>query len=218
MKKALIVGATGMTGSLVLKECLSSDQIEQVISISRRPTGIENEKLKEIIHGDFLDLSSIEKKFENVDMLYFCIGVYTGKVDREKFREITVDYTRSICGLLKKKSPKATICFLSGQGADRSEKSKMMFAKDKGVAENYLFSLELKGLHIFRPGYIYPVTPRKEPNFTYKFSRSIYPFIKLFGSKMSIKSSELAKAMFTAGFYSGNQKTYENKKIFELLN
>jgi hypothetical protein len=50
-------------------------------------------------------------------------------------------------------------------------------------------------LHIFRPAYIYPVEPRKEPNFGYVLLRGIYPlFRRLFPSQV-IPADELAKAM-----------------------
>ena len=63
-------------------------------------------------------------------------------------------------------------------GADTSEKSSVMFAKDKGIAENFLFNLKFHRTYSFRPGYIYPVTKRNEPNFGYKLTRLLYkPFL-----------------------------------------
>jgi len=68
--------------------------------------------------------------------------------------------------------------FLSGQGADRDEKSKISFARYKGIAENYLFNKAFQQLYIFRPAYIYPVQKRKEPNLFYSSLRLIYPVVK----------------------------------------
>ena len=44
-----------MVGSLVLKDCLAKPQVKEVISISRRSTGIQHEKLTEILHDDMMD-------------------------------------------------------------------------------------------------------------------------------------------------------------------
>jgi uncharacterized protein YbjT (DUF2867 family) len=151
MKTALITGATGMIGGLVLQECLNNSEIGKVISISRKKTGVKHQKLVEIIHQDFLDYTTIKEYFENIDVAYFCIGVYTGAVSRNEFRRITVDYTKIFADTLKNKSPEATFCFLSGAGADQKEKSRMMFAKDKGIAENYLIKQNFGDLYIFRP-------------------------------------------------------------------
>jgi len=97
MKNAIIVGASGMVGSIVLSECLASDQIEKVTSITRRKSKINNPKLVEIIHNDYLDLSSLEEHFKNQSAAYFCIGVYTGQVPNDEFKKITVDMPLCVC-------------------------------------------------------------------------------------------------------------------------
>ncbi len=216
MKNAIITGSTGMIGGLVLDYCLNSDDIENVIVINRRSSGAKHDKLTEVIHSDFTDFSAIDSHFKNQDIAYFCLGVYTGAVDRETFRTITVDYTKSFADTLIKQSPDAAFCFLSGMGADQTEKSRMMFAKDKGIAENYLLSMNFKQLNIFRPGYIYPVVPRREPNISYKIMRFLYPVYKWIYPNGVITSAELANAMFISGV-KGNQRTIlENKTIKNL--
>lgn len=213
MKNVLIIGSTGMVGSLTLKEALRSSEVGKVISISRRSLGIENEKFEEVLCEDFLDYSSIKDKFQGIDIAYFCLGVYTGAVPRDEFRKITVDYTKIFADTLKEHSPNANFVFLSGAGADRSEKSKMMFAKDKGIAENYLLKSGFTHLFIFRPAYIYPVTPRVEPNLTYKITRFIYPLLKLLAPKSVVTSEHLAHAMFKVGLDGFSKDTLENGDI-----
>ena len=213
----LITGATGMIGSLVLKHCLESDRVAKVISLVRRSSGVQHNKLVEIVVSDFLTLDENSPCFESVDVVYYCLGVYTGAVDREQFRKITVDYPETLAKILVKKSPNARFCLLSGAGADRTEKSRFMFSKDKGTVENLLAEMGFRSFHSFRPGYIYPVTPRKEPNFTYKLSRALYPLIKLLGSNASIKSTELASAIFNAGINGCDLEVLENKEILKRI-
>jgi len=216
-KTVLITGASGMVGGLVLQECLDSSEISKVISIGRKSTGIQHDKLTEVIHKNFLDYSVVTDYFKNIDVAYYCIGVYTGAVPRDEFRLITIDYTKAFAEILKEQSPGATFCFLSGAGADQKEKSRMMFAMDKGIAENFLINQNFKQLYIFRPAYIYPVTPRKEPNFTYKLSRKLYPLLKTVMPNSVIRSTDLAKAIFKVGV-NGNSKTIlENKHIKQAL-
>ena len=124
MKNVIITGATGMIGGLILEACLNSPDIGKVTIIVRRSTGISNDKLTEVIHQDFNDFTSVESYFKNQDIAYYCLGVYTGAVDRDRFRMITVDYTDAFAETLKRYSPQATFCFLSGMGADRLEKSR----------------------------------------------------------------------------------------------
>ena len=212
MKKAIITGASGMVGSLVLKECLDSAEIGRVISLVRKPTGITHTKLSEKIIPDFKDYSLFDNIFQNTDIAYYCIGVYTGQVPDKEFKEITVDYSIAFADALKKNSPDATLCFLSGAGADREEKNRMPFARYKGMAENYLLKT-LENVYVFRSAYIYPVQKRKEPNFMYQVTRALYPVIRLFGKNMSIKSTELAKAIFNVGNYGTDKKILENIDI-----
>ena len=216
MKNVIITGATGMIGGIVLDMCLENDEIGKVTSIVRRATGKTHDKLVEVIHKDFLDYSSIESHFDNQDICYFCIGVYTGAVPRDKFREITIDYTKVFAELLRQKNEKTSFCFLSGQGADTTEKSRVAFAKDKGIAENILKGLNFESLHIFRPGYIYPVTPRKEPNFTYSLMRSLYKPISAIYPNIGLTSVQLATGIFVTGLNGGEMDTYENMDIRKL--
>lgn len=214
MKNALLAGASGMIGSIILRELLSDKNIRQVVSLVRRPSKTSHEKMIEIVHEDFTDLSGLEGYFTDVDVAFFCIGQYTGSVPDGLFKKITVDMAAVFGDTLKANSPSARLCFLSGQGADRKEKSRMAFAKYKGMAENHLLSLGLGGLHIFRPAYIYPVHRRKEPNASYRLMRTLYPIFKK--AIPHVTSEQLGKAMFTVGLYGHELDTLENRDINSL--
>ena len=175
MKTVLVTGSTGMIGSLVLEHCLQSQEISRVRSLVRRSSPVTHPKLQEVVIKDFLDLNEEAEYWESVDIVYYCLGVYTRATSTELFRQITVDYPEVLARILRKKSPNLIFCLLSGAGADRNEKSRMMFAKAKGAIENRLSSMGFRSFHTFRPGYIYPVTKRQEPNFSYRLMRILYP-------------------------------------------
>ena len=206
-----------MIGGLVLEHSLQHPEISLVTSLVRRSSGVVHKKLVEVIVDDFIHLNEETDYFESVDIVYYCLGVYTGAVNREVFRQITIDYPESLANALLKKSPDLRFCFLSGAGADRTEKSRMMFAKDKGIIENRLSKMGFGSFHTFRPGYIYPVTSREEPNFTYKVSRFLYPLIKLMGKNSSIQSTDLAAAIFNIGLYGSDKEILENRDILEIF-
>ena len=189
-KRVLILGANGMTGDLILKKCLASKEVSNVIAITRKELSIQHSKLQNVLHTNFLNVEVIETAFENIDICYYCLGVYTGAVPNDK---------------LKQKSPAACFIFLSGMGADLTEKSKMPFAKAKGIAENYLLKHNLDKLVIFRPGYIYPIVKRKEPNFFYTLSRWLYTILKFIYPNIGLSSEQLANSMFKAGFMGGGE-------------
>ncbi len=60
--KAILLGATGMVGQGVLRECLLDPEVENVLTIGRNATGQQHEKLHEIAHKDLSDLSAIVPK------------------------------------------------------------------------------------------------------------------------------------------------------------
>lgn len=206
-----------MVGGIVLQKCLIADNVSEIISISRRSVNIDHPKLKEVIRTDFLDYSDTTSSFENIDAAYFCIGAYTGAVSNEMMKVITRDFAISFAKALKNHSPDASLSFLSGAGADRTETSRTAFAKYKGMAENGLINFDFEKLFIFRPGYIYPVVKRKEPNMMYSISRALYPLLKFAGEKYSITSEQLAEAIFGAAFDSPSMDTLENIDILNYL-
>ena len=214
--KVIVAGSTGMVGSLVLQNCLNSNEINEVISLVRKKTTSKHKKLTEIVIKDFEDYSGQTAAFKKTQTAYFCIGAYSGKVNDAMFKKITVDYAVKFAEALKRSSPKSTICLLSGSGSDQTEKSRVAFARYKGMAENQINNLNMK-FYTFRPGYIYPVEPREEPNVFYKILRVIYPIIKIFGKRYSIKSTELAKAMFNVGLKGAEKSILENEDMFKYL-
>jgi uncharacterized protein YbjT (DUF2867 family) len=211
----LLTGASGMTGSLVLGHCLDDPEIERVVSLVRRPSRSPlPAKVKEVIVPDFSDLTGLEPYFEGVVAAYFCLGAYTGQVPDKQFREITVDYTDAFARALHRGSPGARLCFLSGQGADQTGKSRVAFARYKGMAENRILAT-LDEVYIFRPAYIYPVAKRKEPNLGYRLMRALYPFIRLLGKRYSLPSTSLARAIYLTGKQGTDVRILENADILK---
>ena len=213
MKNIIFTGANGMIGNLILQMCLKSEQVNHVTSISRRSLGFTHPKLTEVIHQDFLNFGSIQNHFENQDICFYCLGVYTGAVSTEEFKRITVDYTKAFAETLKQTSPNCSFSFLSGDGADQKEKSPLLFGKQKGIAENVLIKLNFKRLNIFQPRYIYPVNPRVEPNMMYRFMRVIHPLAKIIYPNMGCTSVQLANKMFDAAFNKSDQLIFSNRDI-----
>lgn len=215
-KNVLIIGATGMVGSEALKHALADPAVAAVTTLGRRKTGVEHAKLREIEHADFESLEPVSNAFEGQDALLFCLGAYTGSLPDDQFRKVTVDYAVNTGEALLAGSPDAAYCLLSGQGADQTEKARASFARFKGAAEKALLALGLGSVHIFRPGYIYPVTPRKEPNFGYTVFRWLWPVLRGLSSNLGISSADLAWAMLHGGLHGTGEHTepvLENRDI-----
>jgi uncharacterized protein YbjT (DUF2867 family) len=84
---------------------------------------------------------------------------------------------------------------LSGNGADQTGRSRIAFARYKGEAEKALIAAGFPRVFLFRPAYIYPVQPRKEPNLSYRLLRAAYPMFRVLFPNQVIRADDLAWAM-----------------------
>jgi uncharacterized protein YbjT (DUF2867 family) len=197
-QKIVIVGASGMVGGYALRYALDQPAIERVTAIGRKRLGMSHPKLTEVLHQDFADCSALKDALSGQDAAVFCLGAYTGAVPDAELRKITVDYTIEFARVLHGSSPDAAFSFLSGNGADPTGRSLLPFARYKGEAEKALLAAGFPRVCIFRPAYIYPVEPRKEPNFSYRLLRGVYPVFRLLFPNLVIRGDDLARAMVDA--------------------
>jgi uncharacterized protein YbjT (DUF2867 family) len=216
LKKIVIVGATGMVGGYALRYALENSAVAGVTAIGRRKLGISHPKLKEVLHGDFADCSALAENLAGQGAAIFCLGTYTGAVSDAELRTITVDYTIEFARVLRLSSPDAAFSFLSGNGADPTGRSRLAFARYKGEAEKALLAAGFPRVYIFRPAYIYPVEPRKEPNFSYRLMRAIYPPFRVLFPNQVIRADELAEAMIDVAISGRGERpslVFENRDI-----
>lgn len=198
-KHVVLVGATGMVGGCALELALAHPGVARVTSIGRRATGVVQPKLREVLHADFGDCAPLAAELRGVDVALYCLGVYTGAQSDAEFKRVTVDLTAEFARALRAASPAAALCLLSAEGADPSERSRIPFRRYKGMAENALLRSGLARVHFLRPGYIYPVVPRAEPNVFYRVLRRVYPFARRVWPGVGIPSTDVARAMLAVG-------------------
>jgi uncharacterized protein YbjT (DUF2867 family) len=215
-KRLVIVGATGMVGGYALRYALENSAVRTVTSIGRRKVGISHTKLTEVVHKDFTDCFALAETLLGQDAAVFCLGAYTGAVSDAELRTITVGYTVEFARVLHGSSPGAAFSFLSGGGADSTERSRIPFARYKGEAENALLAAGFPRVYLFRPAYIYPVEPRREPNFSYRLLRGVYPLFRLLFPNQVIRADDLARSMVdvpVCGTAKHQGPVFENRDI-----
>jgi uncharacterized protein YbjT (DUF2867 family) len=212
----VIVGASGMVGGYALRYMLDHPSIERVTAIGRRELGISHIKLRQILHRDFANCSTLADELSGPNAAAFCLGTYTGSVSDKELRTITVDYTVEFARVLRASSPDAAFSFLSGAGADQTGRSRMAFARYKGEAETALIALGFPRVYVFRPAYIYPVEPRKEPTFSYRLLRAVYPAFQILFPNQVIRADDLARVMVDAVVRETDKReslVFENRDI-----
>lgn len=196
--KAIVTGATGMVGEGVLHECLLHNDVEEVLIINRKPSGIQHPKLKEIIHKDFQDFSAIESQLKGYNACFFCLGVSSVGMKEDEYTKLTYTLTLHVANTLVKHNPDMTFCYVSGASTDSTEKGRMMWARVKGKTENDLMKLPFKQVYNFRPGAIEATKGLKNVLPYYKYFSWLIPIIRLFAPNSIIKLKEIGIAMINS--------------------
>jgi uncharacterized protein YbjT (DUF2867 family) len=211
--KVILFGATGMIGQGVLRECLLDPEVEQVLAVGRASTGQSHAKLKELLHKDLYDLSSIEGDLAGYDACLFCLGISSAGMNEADYRKITFDLTLVAAKTLVKINPEMTFEYISGAGTDSTEKGSSMWARVKGETENALLKLPFKSVYMLRPGAIQPMHGIKSKTTSYRIlyavATPIFPIVKLFAPGLVTTTEKLGRAMI------GVAKNGASKKILE---
>ncbi|SDY64489.1 Rossmann-fold NAD(P)-binding domain-containing protein [Hymenobacter psychrophilus] len=194
--RVIVTGATGMVGEGVLLECLNNPDVEQVLSISRRPSGHQHPKLRELLHEDFQNLAPIADQLTGYNACFFCLGVSAVGLKEPEYRHLTYDLTLHFARtLLQRNGPDLTFCYVSGAGTDSSEQGRQMWARVKGETENALRQLGFRAAFLFRPGFLQATPGQQHVLSYYKYFGWLYPVVRGLAPKYASTLVELGRAM-----------------------
>ena len=194
--RVIITGTTGMVGEGVLHEALHHPEVEQVLSISRRPSGHTHPKLREILHDDFLNLAPVADQLTGYNACFFCLGVSSVGMQEPEYRRLTYDLTLHFAQtLLAHNGPDLTFCYISGAGTDSSEQGRQMWARVKGATENALLGLGFRAAYAFRPGYIQPTPGLLHTLRPYRYLGWLYPVLRRVLPRYVSTLREIGRAM-----------------------
>jgi uncharacterized protein YbjT (DUF2867 family) len=155
--RVVIFGASGMVGKGVLLECLDDARVASVLAVGRSSCGVRHDKLTELLHDDFEHWDAVRDLFAGCDACFYCLGVTSAGTAEADYRRITRDYTVAAANAVLAAAPQAVFCFVSGAGADSTERSRVMWARVKGEAENAVLGMPFRAAYVFRPSLIQPV-------------------------------------------------------------
>ena len=189
----VITGASGMVGEDVLHECLQRAEVEGVLVVGRRSCGRIHPKMKEIVHKNLYDLSSIEDKLKGYNACYFCLGMSSVGVKEPEFTKVTYDLTMHFANTLSRLNPGLTFCYVSGSGTN--ENGKMMWQKVKGKTEADLIKLPFRQVYNFRPGLMRPTKGLKNTLSLYKWMGWLLPIIKAISPESVLTLKQVGDAM-----------------------
>lgn len=149
-KTAIILGATGLTGDLLLKKLLSDVRYKKIKVFTRRPLEITNSKLEEV-QCDLLELEKVKDEFK-ADEVFCCIGTTAKKTpNKDTYRRIEYGIPLNAAKICKENGIN-TIIVISALGANAS--SPIFYNRTKGEMEKAVLAQDIKHTFLLRPSVI----------------------------------------------------------------
>ena len=146
-QSALVIGATGLTGSILLELLLESSAFHKVHVYARRSLGITHSKLQEHL----IDFDQYQSTVE-ADVLFCCLGTTIKKVKtKEAFKKVDLEYPVKFAQLQFGAGTKKMMV-VSAMGANAN--SSIFYSRVKAEMEAALTAIGFEQLTIFRPALI----------------------------------------------------------------
>jgi len=197
--KVIIFGATGMIGQGALRESLLAPDVEQVLAVVRRPTGVRHRKLREVTLDDFADLTPIEDELRGYDACFYCLGVSSVGLDEAAYRRISYDYPIAAAHRLAALNPEMTFIYVSGAGTKPD--GRRMWARVKGATEVEVIKTFPNG-YGFRPGFVQPTHGATSRTRLYRVGYALVapliPILNRLAPKYVTSTDRLGQAMLRA--------------------
>lgn len=149
-KTAIVLGGTGLTGSLLIKQLVDDDRYACIKLFSRKASGIGSEKLEEHI-GDLLQMEQFKDDF-TADEVFCCVGTTSAKTkDRAVYKAI--DYGIPVAAAtLARENNISTFLVISSMGAN--PRSRVFYSRTKGEMELAVSDKNIPHTYILRPSLI----------------------------------------------------------------
>ena len=199
--RVLLFGATGMVGQAALRACLLAADVREVVAVGRTPTGQRHPKLHELRHEDLWHLEPLADRLTGFDACFFCIGKTSTGMDETQYTHFTHDLTLAVARALAPGNPDLTFVYVSGAGADSSERGKVMWARVRGRTENALQRLPFKAAYAIRPGVIQPlhgiVSKTGSYRWFYRVTMPLLPLLRRWMPDTVLSTDVIGEALLT---------------------
>jgi len=193
-KTAIILGATGLTGGIILNKLIADERYESIKLFSRSKIEGLPSKVTQFI-GDLLHLESFKTDFK-ADEVYCCIGTTSKKTpDKALYKQIDFGIPATAAKLSKENNI-PTFLVISAMGANKN--SSVFYNKVKGEMEQTVLNQNIKNTFILRPSLI--GGNRKEKRLLENIGLAVFKIVQpLFIGKLKeykiIQPETIAKAM-----------------------
>lgn len=211
-KTAIILGATGLTGGVLLQRLLNDPLYTKVVLFSRRTMNLTHEKIEEHVI-DMLQLNRYPKLFMG-DVVFCCIGTTKAKTpDKDLYKKI--DYGIPVtASQLASENDIPTFIVISAMGAN--SESSVFYNCTKGEMEDFVLAQNIENTYILQPSLIGGKRNEKRSGESFaKFFMSLFSFLIPKKYKI-IRPETIAESMHWLSKNSYSEKKITSDKIKEI--
>lgn len=214
-KTAIVLGATGLTGGLLLQLLLEDKNYKKIKLFSRSKVGFNHIKLEEHL-VDVINLKISQEYFKG-DEVFCCIGTTNAKTpNKDLYKKI--DYGIPVnAAKLCKANEINTFVVISALGANA--KSPVLYNRIKGEMEDAILKINIAKIHILQPSLIGGNREEKRVGewWAKQFFKVLNPL--LFGSLKKYKSIDptvIAKCMLSLANHSYEPNKISSDEIYKI--
>lgn len=149
-KTAIILGATGLTGNLLLEKLISDKNYSKIKLFSRNSVDVSSGKIEEFI----IDLLALEDSINDfvADEVFCCIGTTAAKTKDKKLYKTIDSGIPVTAAKIAKENGIGTFIVISSMGADAN--SSVFYNRTKGEMERDVLKQSINNTYILRPSLI----------------------------------------------------------------
>lgn len=220
--RVLILGASGLIGRGVLRECLQDNAVSQVKLIGRSKIDpsfhIPSEKLTELVMPDMFDYSKVESELSGFDACFICLGIAAKDMSNAvQYERITYTLTMTVAQVLAKLNPNITITYVSGAGTDGTAQSKSLWMRVKGKTEQALLALPIKQAVMFRPLAVQAINGEVARNGLYRvaflLANPVITIVRKLMPQRIVTTEQMGRAMLSVAKHGSDKRVLESADI-----
>lgn len=220
--RVLILGASGLIGRGVLRECLQDSDVSEVKLVGRSKIDsafhVPTTKLSELVMPDMFDYSKVESELSGFDACFICLGIAAKDMSNEaQYERITYTLTMAAAETLAKLNPNITITYVSGAGTDGTAQSKSLWMRVKGKTEQALLALPIKQAVMFRPLVVQAMNGEIAKNGLYQvaflLATPVMSIARRLMPKRIVTTEQMGRAMLSVAKRGSDKRVLESADI-----
>ena len=220
--RVLILGASGLIGRGVLRECLLDSDVSEVKLVGRSKINpsfhIPSAKLSELVMPDMFDYSKVESELVGFDACFICLGIAAKDMSNAaQYERITYTLTMAASVVLAKLNPNITITYVSGAGTDGAAQSKSLWMRVKGKTEQALLALPIKQSVMFRPLVVQAMNGEVAKNGLYQvaflLAKPVLSIARRLMPKHIVTTEQMGRAMLSVAKRGSDKRVLESADI-----